>query len=132
MPFNPIFLEFPVEAFGKQRAKRSAHGIAYIPKETKSFEAEIRWHWRASKNKMIPKCPTYVKIDCFLVKPKSTKKSVLVPITKPDLDNCAKSLLDALNKFAWMDDNQISRLEIKKRYAATPNISILIQPDFEE
>lgn len=126
--FNPIRFEVPTVVFAKQRAKRSASGHAYIPKETKSFEAELRWHWQASKHQMIPKCPTAVTIGCYLPKPPSTKKSVFLPIVKPDLDNCAKSILDALNGFAWPDDNQITDLRIFKRYTLeSPKISILIE-----
>ncbi len=127
--FVPIRLTIPTVVMPKQRAKRNAHGFAYIPKKTKSFEAEIRWHWQASKNKMIPKCPTAVTIGCYLTKPKSTKKTVFLPIVKPDIDNCAKSIFDSLTGFAWADDNQVTDLTIFKRYTLeSPKITIVIEP----
>ncbi len=129
MIFLPIRLTIPTIAVAKARARVTKSGHAYTPEKTKSFEAELRWHWQASKHKMIPKCPTAVIIGCYLPKPKSTKKSVFLPITKPDLDNIAKSILDSLNGFAWPDDNQVTDLTIFKRYAIeAPKISILIEP----
>lgn len=37
---------------------------------------------------------------------------------KPDLDNCLKSLKDALGKLAWNDDAQVSRVVACKHIAA--------------
>lgn len=129
MIFLPIRMEIPTLVVPKARARILRSGIAFTPEKTRSFEAEIRWHWQASKNKMIPKCPTAVTIGCYLPRPKSTKKTVFIPVTKPDLDNCAKSILDALNGFAWADDNQVTDLNIFKRYALeAPRISLLIEP----
>jgi Holliday junction resolvase RusA-like endonuclease len=127
MMFTPIRLHIPTLVKPKLRARHMKSGHSYTPKQTVSFEAELRWHWQASKHQMIPKCPTSVTIACYLPKPPSTKKSVLLPIVKPDLDNCAKSILDALNGFAWADDNQITDLQICKRYGDA-KISILIEP----
>lgn len=44
-----------------------------------------------------------------------------------DLDNYAKSILDALNTIAYVDDRQIVRLEIDmKRASADPGVSVEI------
>lgn len=40
-------------------------------------------------------------------------------IIKPDLDNLAKGVMDALNGIAWHDDSQIVKLELTKRWATT-------------
>lgn len=40
----------------------------------------------------------------------------LRPTSKPDLDNTAKSILDALTGITWKDDAVISDLHLKKRY----------------
>ena len=39
------------------------------------------------------------------------------PTKKPDADNIGKVVLDALNKVAFKDDNQVSSLFIEKRYS---------------
>ena len=36
---------------------------------------------------------------------------------KPDIDNIVKIILDALNKIAFKDDNQITKIEVEKRYS---------------
>ena len=36
---------------------------------------------------------------------------------KSDLDNCLKSLTDALNGLAWHDDSQVCRIYAVKEYA---------------
>ena len=41
------------------------------------------------------------------------------PIVKPDVDNVAKSILDALNGIIYLDDKQIIELNIEKIYAET-------------
>jgi Holliday junction resolvase RusA-like endonuclease len=37
-------------------------------------------------------------------------------ITKPDVDNLAKAILDALNGVAYEDDSQVYSLEVQKWY----------------
>lgn len=39
------------------------------------------------------------------------------PTSKPDLDNCAKLIADALNGIVWRDDKQIVRMDLRKHYA---------------
>lgn len=38
------------------------------------------------------------------------------PTGKPDLDNCVKCILDALNGVLWRDDAQVVELSVSKRY----------------
>lgn len=40
-------------------------------------------------------------------------------IIKPDLDNLAKGVMDALNGIAWHDDSQIMGLNLAKDWAST-------------
>ena len=48
-------------------------------------------------------------------------------IKKPDIDNIAKIILDALNKLAFKDDNQITKLEIEKKYGTEEKISVKVE-----
>ena len=45
---------------------------------------------------------------------------------KPDLDNLAKAVLDAMNKTIIKDDSQIYSLNIQKYYDENPGIGIII------
>lgn len=62
-----------------------------------------------------------VEASLYLTRPKSKcrKKDPLgfmVCSTRPDLDNFAKNLMDALNGIAWKDDGQVHSLKITKWY----------------
>ena len=46
---------------------------------------------------------------------------------KPDCDNMAKIVLDALNEVAFHDDSQIVDLHIKKQYGDFPNVMIKLK-----
>ena len=49
------------------------------------------------------------------------------PTKKPDIDNIAKIILDALNKLAFNDDNQITKLNIEKIYSEEEKIYVKIE-----
>lgn len=49
------------------------------------------------------------------------------PITKPDTDNIAKNIKDALNKIAFPDDSQIVIEIIEKRYGEIPRAEVYIK-----
>ena len=67
--------------------------------------------------------------------PKTTKKSEIEqmldnkisPTKKPDIDNIIKIILDAMNKFAFKDDIQITKLEIEKKYGLEEKMQIIIE-----
>lgn len=46
------------------------------------------------------------------------------PTTKPDLDNVAKGVLDALNGVAYADDAQVVMLRATKIYATHPGVFV--------
>jgi Holliday junction resolvase RusA-like endonuclease len=45
---------------------------------------------------------------------------------KADIDNIAKSLLDSLNKVAWMDDRQVGMLNADIRHVREGEEEVLI------
>jgi len=67
--------------------------------------------------------PIGVKITAYFNPPKLTKKEQALdlpkhtrPLKKPDVDNIAKAILDALNNFAYEDDAYVIDLQVVKRY----------------
>jgi Holliday junction resolvase RusA-like endonuclease len=64
--------------------------------------------------------PVSVRIVCWFDRPKShSKKRRQEPepkTTKPDADNLAKGIGDALNEIAYNDDGQVYRLTVEKWY----------------
>lgn len=51
----------------------------------------------------------------------------LMPAKKPDIDNIAKAVLDALNSVAYRDDIQIVELQIRKQYSEKPRLEICME-----
>jgi Holliday junction resolvase RusA-like endonuclease len=64
--------------------------------------------------------PVSIRIVCWLDRPKSHSKKRRQQFepktTKPDTDNLAKAVLDALNEIAYNDDGQVYRLTVEKWY----------------
>ena len=61
----------------------------------------------------------------------SKRKMRIAKATKPDLDNLAKSTLDALNGLLFKDDGQVVRLVAEKWHAAhgeQPHVEVSITP----
>ena len=53
-------------------------------------------------------------------------EGVINPQTKPDADNIAKIICDALNNIAYKDDTQIIELTVVKRYALEPKVKVTL------
>lgn len=70
--------------------------------------------------------PMAVYIVVNVKRPKSVKRDA--PVTRPDIDNYAKLVLDALNGFVWNDDSQVTELHAEKLYAlAEPGTSVRVE-----
>ena len=48
------------------------------------------------------------------------------PTKKPDIDNIIKIVLDALNKMAFRDDSQVTKIEVEKIYGPVEKIKVKI------
>ena len=57
---------------------------------------------------------------------------LIQPTTKPDLDNVAKTVLDALNGVAWRDDSEITSLTVMKTYGERNCAKVSIEWEEEE
>lgn len=110
--------------------KRTGH--AYTPDTTVEAENAIAAAWLALGLPPAPKGGAVaVSIEAFLMRPKShygtgkraefLKESAPVwPTGKPDGDNLAKTVKDALNGLAWHDDSQVVSLLVEKKYSCEP------------
>lgn len=50
----------------------------------------------------------------------------ILPIGRPDVDNYAKGVKDALNGIMYKDDSQITKLTVRKYYAEQPKVVVKI------
>lgn len=75
--------------------------------------------------------PVIVVIDLVWERPKShMRKAGVKPdapvLPRPDVDNAAKAILDALNGVAWEDDSQVQRLVVWKSYGQEARTTVRI------
>lgn len=60
--------------------------------------------------------PLTVSLFFFRARPK-TRRRDRYPLTRPDLENCAKGLLDVLQGIVFVNDAQVVELRLAKAYA---------------
>ncbi len=124
-------LIIPVEPRGKQRPRvvtRNGRVIAYTPGQTAMTEQLIRAYLSQDKTYFERDIPISLKVTFYLVRPKSCPKKRILPVTRPDIDNLEKLVLDACNKFLWADDSQITTMMSRKRYGE-PRIELEVIQD---
>lgn len=119
-----------VEPVGKGRPRVvSKHGcvFAYTPKRTAATEDLIRAQVCQCGTFFEAGIPLRVKVEFVMAKPKSAPKSRAYPTTKPDLDNCYKTVTDALEKFLYANDSQIVEVQMVKSYGDAPCIRLEVE-----
>lgn len=121
-----------MEPVGKARARTVRKGesvVTYTPDKTAHAENIIRAQIMQMGVKFEKGMPLRLAAIFYRSRPKSAPKRIKLPVTKPDWDNYAKCLCDALEKFVYENDSQITRAYIKKRYGSPPRIELLITED---
>ena len=118
---------------GKARPRVTIHGT-YTPKKTKQYEQAVQVEYKRQSGVYFDNKQLTVMIDAYYPIPKNTSKAKrkemlsgnIRPVTRPDIDNCCKSIMDALNGIAWKDDAQIVTLLARKFYDETPRVEVRI------
>ena len=113
------------------------HARIFTPKTTEAYEKEIRAAWVRANGDQPEEGPLRARIYFGLPIPKSeTKENKLqmiqrkvFPTKKPDLDNLAKAVLDALNGVAYKDDCQIVTMLSRKNYAEAPYVKVILNDE---
>ena len=128
-------------AVPKQRPRISGRR-AYTPKRTKDYEERVLRAFCSSYSGFYPMfgkdTPVSISINVYQAIPKSWSKKKrlqaeageIVPLSRNgDIDNIAKSILDALNGFAYEDDCQVVRLKITKSYSMEPYAEVWLMEE---
>lgn len=71
--------------------------------------------------------PLELRVEFRVKRPKSAPKRVVHPVTRPDVDQYAKAILDAATGILWEDDAQVVRLTATKVYDASGGASIRLE-----
>ena len=120
---------------GRPRFKRMGKFVqTYTPEKTADYEKLVRLRFQNAGG-MITDKPVKIEIVAFFAPPKSARKkdkiemlaNIILPTKKPDCDNIAKIILDALNKIAYVDDSQVVELIVKKRHLAEAKVTVHIE-----
>lgn len=111
---------------GRPRSTRS--GVVFTPKRTRDNEKLIK----ALLRDQVQELPTdaAIKVSVFFYMPKPKRCVRKYPSIHPDIDNMAKTLLDASNDILWVDDRQIVDLFLVKRYVFdndVPHTDIIVE-----
>lgn len=134
----------PGPPVGKGRPRAVMQGgkvHTYTPAATAEYEAKARHCWRAARLPGFePDAPVAVTITAYHPVPASASKktrqamegNTILPMRKPDADNIAKAVLDALNGLAYADDKQVVRLTVCKRYGPPRVVVELLEVTADE
>ena len=123
-----------VEPRGKARPRVVSKGgktWAYSPSGTVKTEAFIRESLMVRGYQFDSGIPLKLRATFYKEKPKSTPKKIQYPVTRPDLDQYLKLLLDACQKYIFPDDAQITTAIIRKRFGTPPRIELVLEEDNE-
>lgn len=121
-----------VEPTPKARPRHTVKGgrvITYTPQKTTHAEAMIRETVAKLGGYFDNGVPVRLEATFYRERPKSLSKKVLLPVTRPDWDNYAKLLTDALEKYVYGNDSQITDARIRKRFGSPPRIELTLEED---
>ena len=135
-----ITVTVPGEPRGKARPRvvRAKNGrvMSYTPDKTVEYEELVRARYLAAGGvRFADDASIHMIITAYFGIPKSASKKrkaamlsgELEPTKKPDADNIAKIILDALNGIAYKDDAQVTDLHVLKEYSENPSVFVRVQ-----
>jgi Holliday junction resolvase RusA-like endonuclease len=124
----------PVPTGRARAAVVAGRARIYQPSKTQAAQAALRAHVAAELGDdwQPLDVPLLLAVTAYLPMPSSMPKSrreTALPSKRPDVDNLARTLLDALSGLVWSDDARIVNLNIRKRYAdgASPRWCIRVE-----
>jgi Holliday junction resolvase RusA-like endonuclease len=120
----------PVAQSRPRFARRGAFVQTYDAAPAKDYKSWVKScaveHMTRFDIKMIPReIPLVMILTVDVDRPKARKKD-LFPVTKPDCDNFAKGVMDALESILYTADQQIVRLIVSKHYSDRPGVTVSI------
>ena len=130
----------PGTPVGKGRPKFARRGnfvTAYTPEKTASYENLVKVKAEeAMVGQSLIDGPVSVVIVMLVTPPASWSQKkqrealagVILPTSKPDMDNVIKGLFDACNEIVWKDDKQVADLSVKKRYSERAEACMRVIP----
>ena len=130
-----VIFEIPGKPTGKGRPRFRRNGSVYTPEATESYENLVKLYYKINTHGAKLTGEIRASIVAVFPIPKSNSKKVraqkldgtIRPTVKPDCDNIAKIVLDALNHIAYDDDSQVVSLELQKKYGEEPKTIVILE-----
>lgn len=128
-----IAFTIPGEPCAKQRPRFvRATGRAFTPAKTERYEGIIADHASRAMEGVAPVGgPVRIAIRATYLHPASWSKKKRAETewktSKPDADNIAKIVKDALNKIVFNDDAQVVDMHVQKKYGAVAGLTIYVE-----
>lgn len=108
-----------------QPRHRTSRFGTYVDKDSPVhlWKAQMVLAWREKYGAIDASGPVALALEFTFARPKKPKHQQ--HITKPDLDNLAKAVMDSLTTArAWVDDSQVWSLTLTKAYSDDPGVLI--------
>ena len=129
-----IAFTIPGEPVGKGRPRMTRAGHAFTPAKTWNAEAHVKLlAGQAMQGREPIAIPVHVaiEVECLIPKSWPRKRHALAVLNverpgKPDLDNVAKLILDALNGVALVDDKQVASIYATKKFGPVAQTKVQI------
>ena len=125
--------QYKGKVYSKGRPRVTKTGHAFTPANTRKFEKSVAELYENTDAPLVF-CPLYIEL---LLHDKPAKKIDVATqammgrgyafSTIGDIDNRAKSILDAGNGILFKDDAQISRLHVSRHYGPDEGFSIIVK-----
>lgn len=115
----------PIAQPRQRHAVIAGHVRNYTPTDApvNSFKAAARLLAKAAHRGELITGPVRLTVDFVFPVPKKLKSNYVTK--RPDADNLAKGVMDALNLVIWKDDSQVAELIVRKMYGfAQTNVTI--------
>lgn len=131
--YDVIEFTVPGEPMGKGRPRVTRYGT-YTPTKTKVYEEAVKLCCRNVYKGEPKEGEIRAEIKAYFGIPKSRSKlqrrlalaGEVLPTKRPDCDNIAKIILDALNGIAYKDDSAVIELKVQKIYSSEPRVEVKI------
>lgn len=136
---EPVTVTLAGHPQGKGRARAFVKGGRvghYTPEKTRTYEGMVR---TAAMAEMVGRQPIEGPVEFHmravfrvpaswsLRKQSQALVGDIKPAKKPDLDNVTKAVTDALNGVVFVDDSQIVRMTLEKRYGPAPLVVVTVR-----
>lgn len=134
---NQITFRIDGEPVAQGRPRFTKSGHAYDPARSREYKEMVAdcAKYVMKGQEPIPKgMPVFCVIKAFYKIPKRftkeqrrmAEKAVLLPTKKPDVDNLAKAIMDAMTGIVYEDDAQVVSLLCWKRYSRSPMVVVTV------